>query len=101
MELSEQCRSRNLELHLSWQRRTFDTEADSHTNGDFSAFQRQNQVLFDLPDIPWFVLTEELGWSKEVYDLTKNLKAEGFVPQHTWKRRKLSAGKRLKATDPW
>ena len=105
MELSEQCRSRNLELHLSWQRRNFNTEADSLTNGDFSAFQIQNQVHFDFPNIPWLVLTEALVWSKEVYDLTKNLKAtrnaEGFVPQHTWKRRKLAAGKRLKATDPW
>ena len=105
MELSKQRQSRNLELHLSWQRRTGNTEADPLTNGDSSALQIQNQVHFDFPTIPWLVLTDALVWSKEVYDLTQNLKAtrkaEGFVPQHTWKRRKLAAGKRLKATDPW
>ena len=101
MKSCKQCRSRNLELHLSWQRRNFNTEADSLTNGDFSALQIQNQVHFDFPNIPWLVLTDAL----EVYDLTQNLKAtrnaEGYVPQHTWKRRKLAANKRLKATDPW
>ena len=50
MELSEQCPSRNLELHLSWQRRNFNTEADALTNRDFSAFQRQNQVHVDFSE---------------------------------------------------
>ena len=75
MELSKQRQSRNLELHLSWQRRTCNTEADFPTNGDSSAFQIQNQVLFDFPNIPWLGLTEALAGSKEVYDLTRNLKA--------------------------
>lgn len=105
MELSEQLRTRSLELHLEWERRDKNREADAITNGDYSDFTASNRIDVDFPAIPWIVLTQAMGWSKEVYDICQGAKAKrdvaGDPSRTTWKRRKTAANMRLKAKDPW
>jgi len=104
-ELSEQLRSRSLELHLEWQRRDRNKEADAITNQDFSAIRPENRIEIDFVSLPWIVLNQAMVWSKEVYDIaqTAKLKRSGqpFVQPAVWKRKKTAAAERLKATDPW
>ena len=104
-ELSEQLRMRSLELHLDWQRRDSNCEADAITNEDFSLFRAENRVDLDFLAVPWVVLDKAMVWSKEIYDITQEAKAKRsaatFVQPATWKKRKTAAAKRLRATDPW
>ena len=105
IELAEQLRSRNLELHLDWERRDKNVDADSITNEDFTGFDEKLRVQCDFPKIPWVILDQAMIWSKEIYDITQERKqkvvGQPFVPKETWKRRKTAANKRLRATDPW
>jgi hypothetical protein len=106
MELSEQLRHRQLELHLKWERRDVNTEADAITNEDFSAFSAGNRVEFNFGDLPWRVLPEAMKWSQQIYTMTQEAKAKRKqVPFESnvkiWKRKKTAAGDRLKAKDPW
>jgi hypothetical protein len=104
-ELSEQLRTRNLELHLDWQRRDCNIEADAITNEDYSMFTPCNRIAVDFAQIKWIVLNEAMTWSKEVYDHCQEAKLRRnrpeFVPTRIWKKRKTAAAKRLRATAPW
>jgi hypothetical protein len=104
-ELSEQLRMRQLELHLSWVRRDRNVEADAITNEDFSAFSPGNRIQVSPADIPWVVLPKIMEWSKQIYEHNENgrinREKKKFVDVGTWKRKKVSAAKRLRTTDPW
>ena len=104
-ELSEQLRSRCLELHLDWQARDLNVDADSITNEDYSSFELSRRVEVDFPSIPWLVLDQAMQWSKEVYDITEQAKFKRketpFTAQTVRKKKRTAAAKRLKATDPW
>ena len=104
-ELSEQLRRRQLELHLSWIRRDRNSEADAITNEDFSAFSPENRIHVDPTKIPWIVLPKIMEWSKQIYEHTEqsrvNKEKTKFINVGTWKRKKVSAAKRLRTTDPW
>ena len=52
IELSEQLRSRQLELHLDWQRRDTNVEADQMTNEDYTSFTACNRIPLDFASVP-------------------------------------------------
>ena len=106
MELSEQMRSRSLELQLNWIPRDQNALADAITNGDFSMFDEAKRIRLVPEKIEWKILRKAMEWSKEIYDATNVTKGENkrrntFVHTDTWKRRKTAAQKRLKTADPW
>ena len=103
IELSEQMRVRNLELHLEWQRRDRNVEADAITNSDFSAFSEVNRIPFVFGSLPFQILDEALQWSKEIYDLVQDSKVRRSSDtfDHVSKRRKTRASERLRTTHPW
>jgi hypothetical protein len=108
MELSEQLRSRNLELHLSWIHRDLNYLADAIMNEDFKEFSPGNRIGVDPRSIRWRILPEAMKWSKDVYDLVHSKKRKEsedpktmVVGHEVWRRKKTAAHKRLKATDPW
>ena len=104
-ELGEQLRRRRLELHLSWLRRDLNTEADSITNEDFTAFDAQKEIKVDPKSIQWVVLPEVMEWSKQIYEHTEALRTKKEVTRSqgcgAGKRRRISAAQRLRTTDPW
>ena len=105
MELTEQLRKRQLELHLVWERRDKNIEADALTNEEFGAFDSEKRIQIDFPSFPWLVLDQALVWAKEVYDISELAKTRRresmFVDAGIWKRRKTAAADRLKSKDPW
>ena len=108
MELGEQLRSRNLELHLNWIPRDKNWLADAITNEEFEHFSEDNRIHINPAELKWLVLPEAMQWSKEVYEITRSKKRKAedkrenkFVAKEVWRRKKTAANKRLKATDPW
>ena len=105
IELTEQLRKRKLELHLTWQRRDHNKEADAITNGCFDDFNLKNRVEVDFPSFPWLVLLEAMKWSKQVYDIAEAAKQERsstpFVSSNIWKRKRTAAKDRLRNKEPW
>ena len=105
VELSEQLRRRNIELHLDWLPREKNQEADAITNQDFSAFTPENEIKITPKDIPWIVLPEVLEWARDIYEITeqqkKKRKEGNFLSKEIWKRRKTAAAERLRTKDPW
>ena len=106
MELSEQMRSRSLELQLNWVPRNENTLADSITNGDFAQFDERNRIHIDAANLGWKILDKAMEWSKMIYDETNSAKATnkrtntaGEAEQT--KRRRTAAAKRLRTADPW
>jgi hypothetical protein len=104
-ELGEQLRTRQLELQLSWVRRDCNVEADAITNEDFSAFDPGKRIMIDPGKIPWIILPKVMEWSKQIYEHAEsgriNREKTKFITTEKWKRRKIAASKRLRATDPW
>ena len=105
IELSEQLRRRNIELHLDWLPREKNQEADAITNQDFSSFSPELQVPISAKDLQWIILDKAMAWAKQIYDETEEKKlkrkSEKFVEVEVWKKRKTAAADRLKANDPW
>ena len=105
IELTEQLRHRKLELHLVWERRDKNKEADSITNECFDDFDASKRITVDFPAFPWLVLNDAMKWAKEVYDLAQDKKTNRpqgpWVSAPSWKRRKTAAAERLRCKDPW
>ena len=105
IELSEQLRQRNIELHLDWLPREKNCEADAITNQDFTSFSAELRIHFDPTDLRWIVLERAMGWAKQIYDDSESRKqkrkAGKFVSAKIWKRRRTSAAERLRSNDPW
>ena len=105
IEMTEQLRKRKLELHLTWERRDKNVEADAITNECFELFEESNRIHVDFPSFPWLVLDKAMVWSKEVYDITQAAKVkvpkDKLLPTRVWQRKRTAANKRLRCTDPW
>ena len=105
IELGEQLRTRQLELHLEWQRRDANVEADQLTNEDYSSFSACNRIAVEFTEVQWLILNEAMVWSKEIYDLAQAVKTKrkegAFTSLSAWKRGKTAAKDRLKTRDPW
>ena len=110
MEMSEQLRKRNAELHLRWVRRTENQEADDLTNGNFERFDMHNRIHINAAEIPWEVLGWVMAASQEIYEkvVRERLHASGKhasgkrgAAVERSSRRRTSAAKRLRATRPW
>ena len=105
IEMTEQLRKRKLELHLTWERRDKNVEADAITNERFELFEDSNRIHIDFPSFPWLVLDKAMVWSKEVYDITQAAKVkvskDKLLPTRVWQRKRTAANKRLRCTDPW
>ena len=105
VEMSEQLRARNIELHLDWLPREKNQEADDITNQNFSAFSPENEIKVVPKELPWIVLHDALEWAKDIYEITEKQKkkrtAGHFLRPDLWKKRKTAAADRLRTKDPW
>ena len=68
IELSEQLRTRALDLRLTWVKRDLNTEADAITNQDFSLFDEKNRINISYSDIQWLVLDKVMEASKSIFE---------------------------------
>ena len=104
-EITEVCRQAQSEIHLTWQPREMNVEADDLTNLKFDGFTSSNRVACELQSIKWLVLDDFLKAAQEIYSrTTKGATALGTTVETkekagTW--RKTKAAERLKVRDPW
>ena len=104
VELSEQLRSRQFELQLSWRQRDLNQEADDLTNGVFTAFTPCNRVPIDPLQIPWIVLNSVMADSESLY---KSIVAEreagrtSGTPVRKIGFKKMKASLKLRTRNPW
>jgi hypothetical protein len=102
IELSEQLRCRDAEMHLKWIPRDLNQEADDLSNLKFDSFSESRRIHFRVNEIPWKVFTELITASREMFD-SINAERERL---RDCKRKavplgKLRGSKRLKWSDPW
>lgn len=105
IELSEQLRSRQLDLNLAWLPRLQNQEADDITNQNFEKFDASRRVRFEWEKIQWLVLDDLMQASQELYQqVVAEREVRKTEPKPTsaskW-RKKMSAKERLKNTKPW
>ena len=102
LELSEQLRVRDAELHLSWLPRELNTEADALSNLVFTGFDESKRINCDFGPLKWLVLAEVMKSSEDLYHQVcqqrEETKRRKGPPPNI---RKLAGNKRLKWTDPW
>ena len=102
IELSEQLRAREAELHLSWIPRENNQEADDLSNLKLDEFSLENRVHFKLSEIPWIAFMELIGTTETMYKEIVQRREENKArkrPAQSIKR--LRGNKRLKWTSPW
>ena len=102
IELSEQLRAREAELHLSWIPRENNQEADDLSNLKLDEFSLENRVHFKLSEIPWIAFMELIGTTEAMYKEIVQRREENKArkrPAQSIKR--LRGNKRLKWTSPW
>ena len=102
IELSEQLRVRNAELHLTWVPRLQNQEADDLSNLKFDGFDQKNRIDCNIGEIKWLVFTELIVTTADMFksisdEREKRKETKMAVP----KLRALRGNKRLKWTDPW
>ena len=104
IELSEQLRSRHMELQLLWRRRDLNQEADDLTNGIYTSFDPVKRVVIDPASIPWLVLDEIMADSELLYKSIcserEASKSSGLAPKK-FGYKKIKASLRLRTKDPW
>ena len=76
IELSEQLRTREVELHLIWIPREENQEADDLTNEMFEKFSPEHRVLVDPLNIPWLVLKDLMNAGSDLYGEIVKLKSQ-------------------------
>ena len=76
IELSEQLRIREVELHLVWIPRKENQEADDLTNEMFEKFSQENRTLVDPLNLKWIVLTDLMKASVDLYSDIVKLKSK-------------------------
>lgn len=79
MELSEQLKVRNLELHLGWIQRDSNQPADDLTNDKFGGFSDELRIQKKGEDLDWLVMGELLASSQLLYDEIAGRKQERRV----------------------
>ena len=77
MELSEEMRTRDLEMDLEWIRRDENTIADDLSNGRCEAFSPEKRETFRGESEDWKVLEKLQKRSEELYRSLKSLKLQG------------------------
>lgn len=98
-ELAEQIRTRNLELDLVWVPREQNEEADSLTNGDYTAFDPSLRIHVDISAVQWLVLDELMSVATALYDQVRLVRAccnPGAVPAP-----RTRPEERLRQREPW
>ena len=104
MEMSEQLRSRNAVLGLSWLPRESNTEADDLTNGKFDRFDAALRVDITSEILDQFkVLPSIQTVSQDLYNAIVKEKEnkKGKPTEEVFVRKKLSIKERLKWREPW
>ena len=105
IELSEQLRSRQLDLNLAWLPRLQNQEADDITNQNFEKFDASRRVRFEWGEVKWLVLDNLMQASQKLYQqVVAEREVRKTEPKLTaaskW-RKKMSAKERLKNAKPW
>jgi hypothetical protein len=74
MEFAAQQESRSTRVDLKWAPRERNEEADILTRRDFTGFNLELRVPFDVTTYPWIVLNELLKEGKEFYEEVRIMK---------------------------
>ena len=102
IELSEQLRVREAELHLHWIPREDNQEADDLSNLSFKDFNPGNRVHFTLEELPWIVFHDLIKVTGEMYAGIVQMREEAKARKRPLPNLpKLRGNKRLKWTSPW
>ena len=108
MELSIDCRLRNISLDLSWISREQNCTADNLSNGITHAFQECNRINPDLATLKWHVFDERIESANELYlDISSRKKTLAkkarllITNTEVAKSLKRSKAHTLKITQPW
>jgi len=95
-ELSEQRRTRGMELDLVWAPRDQNEEADSLTNRHFTDFDPSLRIAVNPGEIQWLVLDKVMAVAEDLYRQVQEEKAAN-VPSVG----KTKKGRRFREQNPW
>ena len=102
IELSEQLRARQAELHLTWVPRQYNEEADALSNLNFKDFDQERRVPFDMAEVRWLVFHELIQVTADMFkSINEERERRKEMKQAVPKRHAVRGNKRLKWTDPW
>ena len=101
IELSEELRANNLELHLEWLPRDLNEEADALSNLDTSGFDPSLEMKIDTSKLGWRVLDELMPASSAMFERMLKDRAPRPAPAHPARSKGGGTKKRKSPLDPW